>query len=309
CGSGRLCPDGSFELMQKREGMGLMVGIFGPAFSRPAITLKNLLLVRGALRAPRKRLQILYSDSNPSEIVTWLKLGITGLVLEMIEAGHDLSACALRDPMQAMRMVSQDLTLSMRLPMRDGRAMSALEIQRGYLEAARTFFAPCKDREVTVLLQRWENMLDMLSVTRQELSSGLDWMAKRHLLDAAASHLRGQLRRADDSLPRLSRHRELRGRPGRHVSLPLFAFDVLMQLSSLEDPEQSVAWLRRALRINPLREDVHRRLMKSLWSLGRRQDALNQFAECRELLHRELDVQPMPETLALCQQIQSGMSA
>lgn len=67
--------------------------------------------------------------------------------------------------------------------------------------------------------------------------------------------------------------------------------------------EQGLKHLRHALRIDPLREEVHRELMRALWTIGRRDGALRQYEVCRKLLERELDVTPLPETRQLVQQI------
>ena len=61
-------------------------------------------------------------------------------------------------------------------------------------------------------------------------------------------------------------------------------------------PEKSVEAYRRALTIDPLREENHQGLMRALWATGRRDGALRQYQICREVLHRELGVGPLPET-------------
>ncbi len=61
-------------------------------------------------------------------------------------------------------------------------------------------------------------------------------------------------------------------------------------------PEKSVQAYRRALNIDPLREENHQGLMRALWATGRRDEALRQYQICREVLFRELDVGPLPET-------------
>ncbi|MBI2958098.1 MAG: response regulator receiver protein, partial [Chloroflexi bacterium] len=43
----------------------------------------------------------------------------------------------------------------------------------------------------------------------------------------------------------------------------------------------------------------HRQLMSCLWAAGRRDEALRQFQECRRILARELDIEPLAETQAL----------
>ncbi len=66
------------------------------------------------------------------------------------------------------------------------------------------------------------------------------------------------------------------------------------------------ATLRRLLVEEPWREEAHRGLMRLLAADGQRAAALLQFAQCRDVLQRELGVEPQPETLALYEQLQAG---
>ena len=63
--------------------------------------------------------------------------------------------------------------------------------------------------------------------------------------------------------------------------------------------ERAIDWLRRALKCDPLREDVHQDLIQLLIKQGRRSDALAQFEECARLLETELEATPLPQTLRL----------
>jgi DNA-binding SARP family transcriptional activator len=56
---------------------------------------------------------------------------------------------------------------------------------------------------------------------------------------------------------------------------------------------------QRVLDKDPLREEVHRALMRCYWKLGRRTAAAKQFQRCANLLQQELQILPMPETIAL----------
>ncbi|MEE8448605.1 MAG: BTAD domain-containing putative transcriptional regulator [Thermodesulfobacteriota bacterium] len=84
-------------------------------------------------------------------------------------------------------------------------------------------------------------------------------------------------------------------------------FDTTKRLNALcvkaGNWEEGATYLRLALRIDPLREEFHRELIRCLWALGRRDEALRQYKICREGLSRELDVSPLPETEKLVQQI------
>ncbi len=67
--------------------------------------------------------------------------------------------------------------------------------------------------------------------------------------------------------------------------------------------ESAVRLATRLISLDPLREDVHRRLMQLYARQGRPAAALKQYRTCRELLRRELAVAPEPETDALYRQI------
>ncbi len=73
----------------------------------------------------------------------------------------------------------------------------------------------------------------------------------------------------------------------------------------IEAVERSAAsqTARSILRLDPLDESAHRKLMQIYASSGQRNAALKQFRECSELLRRELDVAPDNETRTLHQQI------
>ncbi len=85
---------------------------------------------------------------------------------------------------------------------------------------------------------------------------------------------------------------------------------VLEQLAQAEeragDRAGASATLRRLLAEEPWREEAHRGLMRLLAADGQRAAALLQFAQCRDVLQRELGVEPQPETLALYEQLQAG---
>jgi LuxR family maltose regulon positive regulatory protein len=67
--------------------------------------------------------------------------------------------------------------------------------------------------------------------------------------------------------------------------------------------ERAISWYRRALEVDELREDVHRRIMRCYAESGRRSEALVQYHRCHEILGRELDVEPSGETKGLYERI------
>jgi proteasome accessory factor A len=136
-----------------------------------------------------RRLHVIVGDANMAEVSTYLKVGTTAIVLSMIEddwfGERELSLAA---PVQAIRRVSHDLSLSEPLQMADGSTMTAIEIQWELLDLARKY---AEDRglesvkqEVGVdILQRWEAALTGLETDPMSLAGQLDWVAKYRLLE------------------------------------------------------------------------------------------------------------------------------
>lgn len=63
---------------------------------------------------------------------------------------------------------------------------------------------------------------------------------------------------------------------------------------------------RQLLQHDPLREHVHRDLMRCHYAMGNRPGALKQYAACAEALREELDIEPMQETRDLHRAVLSG---
>jgi DNA-binding SARP family transcriptional activator len=81
-----------------------------------------------------------------------------------------------------------------------------------------------------------------------------------------------------------------------HVRLLLGRADALEQAG---EESRAADSLRGALRSDPTREDVHRRLMHLYARLGTPEEALRQFHTCRQVLRQELNAVPGRETEAL----------
>ncbi len=67
--------------------------------------------------------------------------------------------------------------------------------------------------------------------------------------------------------------------------------------------EASLACGQQILQQDPVREDVHRELMRIYLESGQRALAVRQFEVCRQVLASELSIAPMEETLALYAEI------
>jgi DNA-binding SARP family transcriptional activator/predicted ATPase/Tfp pilus assembly protein PilF len=69
---------------------------------------------------------------------------------------------------------------------------------------------------------------------------------------------------------------------------------------------EGIDYATRLLVLEPWAEETHRRLMTLLVANGQRAAALAQFERCREMLVRELGVEPAPETVALHERIRAA---
>src|SRR6195952_4933597 len=86
-----------------------------------------------------RRLHVIIGDANLAEVATYLKVGTTALVLDLIEAQALAPGLALEEPVQALQAISHDPSLTHRIRLRDGRQMTAIEMQLLYLEQAEKF--------------------------------------------------------------------------------------------------------------------------------------------------------------------------
>ena len=142
-----------------------------------------------------RRLHVIIGDANQLEVATYLKLGTTSLVLWLVERaaagdaadlGAALDRLTLADPVRAVHTVSHDLTLTARVPLADGRRLTALEVQREYLHAVRTALgrgAAPVDEQTADVVARWGSLLDRLATDPASCAREVEWLAKMRLLE------------------------------------------------------------------------------------------------------------------------------
>ena len=119
-----------------------------------------------------RRLHVIVGDSNMSEISIYLKMGITAVVLQLIEQGVVGDQFRLADPVVAIKTVSRDLSCKEPLVLEDGRKWTPIEIQREYLELAHKHI-PTEDLSEVVrdVMKTWEFVLDPPRRGSDELGS------------------------------------------------------------------------------------------------------------------------------------------
>jgi proteasome accessory factor A len=170
-----------FQLSQRADYFEVEVGL-ETTLKRPIVNTRD---EPHASADKHRRLHVIIGDANLCEVATLLKVGTTALVLDMIEA-RVLPDWTLAQPVSSLHAVSHDPTLQHLLTLRDGRRMTAVQLQWAHHEAAAAFVADRQgdsaDAETTEVLQRWASVLDRLERDPMECSAELDWVAKLRLL-------------------------------------------------------------------------------------------------------------------------------
>ena len=136
-------------------------------------------------REKYRRLHVIVGDSNMSEYTIYLRNGVTALILAMIEDGAVTKDLSLRDPVRAIRDVSHDPSLRVRLPMDDGKQRTALEIQNDFLEMVLAYTSSRSlDPIQKDVLQKWQEVLEALGRDPMELDTRIDWVIKKRLIES-----------------------------------------------------------------------------------------------------------------------------
>ncbi|MHA6800353.1 depupylase/deamidase Dop [Bounagaea algeriensis] len=185
CGSGRVGigqagEKAGFQLSQRADYVEVEVGL--------ETTLKRgIINTRDEPHADAdkyRRLHVIVGDANLAETSTYLKLGATALVLDMIEAGERFEDLRLADPVQAIHMISHDPSLKQTVELADGRRFTGLDLQRAYFDRAVHFYerrgVEPAERDV---LNTWGEVLDVLAGDPMDCADRLDWPAKLRLLE------------------------------------------------------------------------------------------------------------------------------
>jgi proteasome accessory factor PafA2 len=188
CGAGRvgIGADGrtdGFQLSQRADFFEVEVGL-ETTLKRPIINTRD---EPHADPEKYRRLHVIIGDANMSELSTYLKVGTTALVISMIEAGWLVADLSLEAPVASLRAISHDPSLSKQVNLRDGRSMTAVQLQMEYLEQARKFvedrWGSDADEQTRDVLTRWESTLVRLEAEPMSLSRELDWVAKLAILE------------------------------------------------------------------------------------------------------------------------------
>jgi proteasome accessory factor A len=114
-----------------------------------------------------------------------MKVGITDLVLRMVEENTVMRDLTLENPIRAIREISHDVTCRRKVRLANGRELSAIEIQAEYYERTSRFVEHRgADAASKRLLREWESAIDALAGGEPErLVRKVDWVTKQLLID------------------------------------------------------------------------------------------------------------------------------
>jgi len=132
-----------------------------------------------------RRLHVIVGDSNMNEWTTFTKVGITDLVLRMVEANTVMRDLTLENPIRAIREISHDVTCRKRVRLANGRELTAIEIQTEYFERTAKFLERRGiDTGSQRLLDEWRQALEDLAAGEPErLARKVDWVGKQVMIE------------------------------------------------------------------------------------------------------------------------------
>ncbi len=104
------------------------------------------------------------------------------MVLNLLEQKIFPRDVGLGDPVWALKEVSRDPTNRWILERKNGRTISAVDIQRSYLELAERHLSGM-DEESDWVLREWARTLDDLERDPMSCVDRVDWVSKKWLLD------------------------------------------------------------------------------------------------------------------------------
>ncbi len=128
-----------------------------------------------------RRIHLLLGDSNMAEYATALKLGTTGLILQLIEEGHVPQGLDFDEPVDVLRQISRDPTREWVVTLATGKSLSAIDVQELYLKASQDHCSG-QDEETDWVLEQWESVLRDLRGDHTTLVGRVDWASKLWLL-------------------------------------------------------------------------------------------------------------------------------
>lgn len=179
-GIGNLNEQAGFQISQRADFFEENVGL-ETTIRRPIVNTRD---EPHATPEAYRRLHVIIGDANLSQYSTWLRVGMTSLVLSMIELG-ELPLVELAEPVHALQDISHDPTLQAQVLVNGRGWMTAIEIQWLYQRAAQAYIDRygIHDQQTLDVVHAWAEVLELLEHDPAQLADRLDWIAKYQLLN------------------------------------------------------------------------------------------------------------------------------
>lgn len=189
-------PDVAFQLSQRADFFETLVAP-QTTYRRPLVNSRDEPLCgvasavgRDGPAAQMARLHCIFFDNTLCHGSSLLKVGTMQLMLAMLEAEQVDGGLLLDDPVSAVVRWSHDPSLAARVPMVSGRSLTAIELQRLFLDRAQRFAATGGFDAVVPraaeILTLWADTLTKLEAgDLAALAGRVDWALKLHILQRA----------------------------------------------------------------------------------------------------------------------------
>ena len=255
CGSGRVgigqdSRTPGFQLSQRADFFEVEVGL-ETTLKRPIINTRD---EPHAVADLYRRLHVIIGDANHCDVANLLKLGMTSLVLTLIEDRAMTKDLTLAKPVATLHQVSHDPTLQAKVTLRDGGQMTALELLWEYHDAVAAYLelrglGGDDDPHTAEVMRLWGDVLHRLEVDPALCAAELDWVAKLQVLDGyrerdglewSDPRLRAVDIQWSDVRPEKGLFRRLAAR-GRMTTL---VDPVAVEAAVTTPPEDTRAWFR-----------------------------------------------------------------
>ncbi|GAA2162380.1 depupylase/deamidase Dop [Pedococcus bigeumensis] len=171
-----------YQLSQRSDFFEVEVGL-ETTLKRPIINTRD---EPHAVADLYRRLHVIIGDANHCDVANLLKLGMTSLVLAMIEdRAIDVDLTVAR-PVATLQAVSHDPTCQALLELRDGTKLTAVQLLWRYHALAERYlanrYAGELDDDTAEVMRWWAVTLDRLERDPMEASRELDWVAKQQVM-------------------------------------------------------------------------------------------------------------------------------
>lgn len=190
-----------------------------------------------------RRLHTIIGDANMSQTANVLKLGMTKLVMDAIENGVDFSDLKLVDPVEDLKTISRDLSLTAAIKLTDGRELTALEMLQLYRER----LSPSDDVDTRVL-EIWDEVVELLAQDPLKTAHLLDWTAKwaliKSYLDRGVDIADAKIALIDLQYTDIDPNKSLYHALVRKGRMKTLVSNEEIEHAALHPPENSRAWFR-----------------------------------------------------------------